>query len=137
MGLAAPLATVVQQHFAYPVLHYFRSRSPEESAPVAIAVLDDTLLLLGSVVDPSVAPDAPAIAPLRRIIDRYIRTVGGASAPDPDDGSPPAPSSELLVRAGIPLRTDAEVAHRVSAEAGRRRRLQELVHGAGWSWPEG
>ncbi len=134
VGLAAPLATVVQQHFAYPVLHYFRSRSPEESAPVAIAVLDDALLLLDAAVDPAVAPERSAITPVRRTIDRYIRTVGGASASG-DTGPPPPPSVDPLLRAGIPLRPGAVLGERVTAEIDRRRRLQQLVHEAGWSWP--
>ncbi|MGY1634397.1 ion channel [Geodermatophilus sp. SYSU D01186] len=135
VGLVAPLATVVQQHFAYPVLHYFRSRSPEESAPVAIAVLDDALLLLDVAVDPAVAPERAAVAPARRAIDRYIRTVGGTSASRPDDEPPPPPSLAPLMRAGIPLRPGAPSAVRLAGASDRRRRLQELVNDAGWSWP--
>lgn len=134
-GLAGPLATVVQQQLAYPVLHYFRSGTPGESAPVAIAVLEDTLLLLGTVVDPSVAPDPSAIAPVRRIVDRYTRTVGGTPTARSTDEPPPVPSTALLVRVGIPLRADPAAADRLGGDDGRRRRLQQLVHGAGWTWP--
>jgi hypothetical protein len=135
VGLVAPLATVVQQHFAYPVLHYFRSRSPEESAPMAIAVLDDALLLLVGAVDPAVAPESSAITPARRAIDRYIRTVGGTSAPRSDDDLPPPPSVEPLLRAGIPLLPEAAFGEGLVVEADHRRRLQRLVREAGWSWP--
>ncbi|MGY1707393.1 ion channel [Geodermatophilus sp. SYSU D00697] len=135
VGLVAPLATVVQQHFAYPVLHYFRSRSPEESAPMAIAVLDDALLLLTAAVDPAVAPDRTATTSARRAVDRYIRTVGTTSAPRSDDAPPPPPSVEPLLRAGIPLRPGAVLGERLVVEADRRRRLRQLVHEAGWPWP--
>ncbi len=135
VGLVGPLATVAQQHFAYPVLHYFRSASPDESAPVAVAVLDDALLLLTAAVDPAVAPEQSAIEPTRRAIARYIRTVGGTSAPPSEDAPPPAPSLEPLCHAGVPLRPDAVLGRWVDAEADRRRRLQQLVHEAGWSWP--
>jgi hypothetical protein len=135
VGLVPPLATVVQQHFAYPVLHYFRSRSPEESAPVAIAVLDDALLLLDAAVDPGVAPERSAVEPVRRAIDRYIRTVGGTPAPRSDDAPPPPPAVEPLLRAGVPLRPGAILRERLGTETDRRRRLQQLVHDAGWSWP--
>ncbi|WP_100499801.1 ion channel [Geodermatophilus chilensis] len=135
VGLAGPLATVAQQHFAYPVLHYFRSAVPDESAPVAIAVLDDALFLLAAAVDPAVAPEQAAVEPARRAIARYIRTVGGTSAPPSEDAPPPTPSVEPLRRAGVPLRQDALGREWLDAEAGRRRRLQQLVHEAGWSWP--
>ncbi len=109
VGLAGPLATVAQQHFAYPVLHYFRSASPDESAPVAIAVLDDALFLLAAAVDPAAAPEPSAVESARHAIARYIRTVGGTSAAAPEDAPPPAPSVEPLRRAGVPLRPDAVV----------------------------
>lgn len=134
-GLTGPLATVAQQHFAYPVLHYFRSRSADESAPVAIAVLDDALLLLDAAVDPSVAPDPLVVQPVRRVIDRYIRTVRGTSASREAEQPPPPPSVTPLLRAGIPLAPAAGREDRLLAECERRRDLQRLVHGAGWSWP--
>ncbi len=135
VGLAGPLATVAQQHFAYPVLHYFRSASPDESAPVAIAVLDDALFLLAAAIDPVAAPVQAAVEPTRRAIARYIRTVGSTSTPPFEDAPPPAPSVAPLRRAGVPLRPGALSSEWLAAEAGRRRRLQQLIHEAGWSWP--
>ncbi|MGY1608445.1 ion channel [Geodermatophilus sp. SYSU D00700] len=134
IGLAAPLATVVQQHFAYPVLHFFRSRSPEESAPVAIAVLDDALLLMLAAVAPAAAPDRAALAPVRHVIDQYIRTVGALSATG-SGGAPPPPSMAPLLRAGIPLQPPAALQERLRADTERRARLRRLVHEAAWPWP--
>ncbi|RBY93582.1 hypothetical protein DQ237_17525 [Blastococcus sp. TF02-8] len=135
LGLSGPLATVAQQHFAYPVLHYFRSRAPEESAPVAIAVLDDALLLLEAAVEPSVAPDPLAVRQVRRLVARYVQTVSGTSAPGQGERPPPSPSVAPLRAVGIPLGPPARLDDRLVAEAGRRSDLQWLVHGAGWSWP--
>ena len=135
VGLTGPLATAAQQHLAYPVLHYFRSSSPDESAPVAIAVLDDALFLLAAAVDPAVAPERAAVEPARRAIARYIRTVGGTSAPPSDAAPPPPPSVQPLRCAGIPLRPGAVLEERLAGETEHRRRLQQLVHEAGWSWP--
>lgn len=135
VGLTGPLATVAQQHVTYPVLHYFRSRSPDESAPVAIAVLDDALFLLAGAVDPASAPDRAAVEPARRAVARYVRTVSGTSAPPSEDETPPAPSLAPLRRAGVPLRPDRVPGAWLDAENGRRRRLQQLVHEAGWAWP--
>jgi len=135
VGLTGPLSTVAQQHFAYPVLHYFRSRAPEESAPVAIAALDDALLLLDVAVATSVAPDSLAVQPVRRVIARYIRTAGGPSAFTGDEGPPPPPSVTPLVEAGIPLAPSTQLEVGLAVDVDRRRGLQRLVHEAGWSWP--
>ncbi|MGY1737307.1 MULTISPECIES: hypothetical protein [unclassified Geodermatophilus] len=134
VGLAAPLATVAQQHVAYPVLHLFRSRSPEESAPVAIAVLDDALLLLFAAVEPAVAPDRSAYGPVRKVIDQYVRTLGSITATR-SEGPPPPPSVAPLLAAGIPLQPPAVLAGRLAAETDRRARLLQLVHEAAWTWP--
>jgi hypothetical protein len=102
---------------------------------VAIAVLDDALLLLTAAVDPASAPEQAAIQPARRAVIRYIRTVGGTSASRSGDDPPAPPSLEPLLCAGIPLRPGAALEERLAAESERRRRLQQLVHEAGWSWP--
>ena len=135
VGATGSLATVVQQHFAYPVLHYFRSSSPAESAPVAVAVLDDVLLLLEAAVDADVAPSTSAVRPARRIVADYVRTVGGMAAVGDRREPPPCPSVAPLERAGIPLRPAAERDGAFRTGAERRRGLRQLVEEAGWSWP--
>jgi hypothetical protein len=135
VALTGPLTTVAQQHFAYPALHYFRSRDAEESARLASAVLDDALLLLTFVVCPSVAPERTAVQPARRAISRYIRTAGTGSALPSVEGPPPLPSVARLRDAGIPLRVGGWPDGERASEADRRRRLQQLVREANWSWP--
>ncbi|NEK86746.1 hypothetical protein GCU60_13430 [Blastococcus saxobsidens] len=135
VGLTTALTGVVQQHFAYPVLHYFRTASPAESAPVAVALLDDVLLLLDSAVDAGVAPDASAVRPARRTVADYVRTVGGLAAGGHPGDPPPCPSVVPLERAGIPLRSTAERDSAFRSGTDRRRGLRQLVEEAGWSWP--
>jgi hypothetical protein len=129
------LSTVVEQHVAYPVLHYFRSRSPQDSAPVAIALLDDALFLLEAAVADGAAPEAAAVRPARAAIERWLATLGETGAEPARDGAPPAPSVAPLRAAGIPLRPREHLERQLARETGRRCSLQRLVHEAGWLWP--
>ncbi|RBY84998.1 hypothetical protein [Blastococcus sp. TF02A-30] len=119
IGLSGPLATVAQQHLAYPVLHCFRSRAPDESVPVAIAALDDNLLLLDAAGDPSAAPDPLGVRPVRRLIARYVQTVGGTPASREPDGLRRPPRSGLVL--AVVVTVPGVRPHRHGASAGPSR----------------
>jgi hypothetical protein len=87
------LAEVAEQQPAYPVLHYFACRQVLASAPVAIARLDDALLLLSEGVRPEVRPPALAVRPLRAAVSRYVATVVKTSAISGDQRIPPSSTS--------------------------------------------
>ncbi|WP_347057063.1 potassium channel family protein [Blastococcus sp. HT6-30] len=136
LQLPAQLASVAEQHLAYPVLHYFRSARATASAPVAIARLDDALLVLGAAVAAELRPPAAAVLPVRRVIDRYVATASHGRTPLHDAGPPPEPGLRRLIDAGIPLGDAAEWRRAVDAAAPRRARLRQLVQDAGWEWQE-
>jgi hypothetical protein len=133
--LTAQVAGTAEQHLAYPVLHYFASRHGESSAPLALARLDDALLLLRAGVAAGARPDRAATEPLRRAVDRYLSAVAATSAVPPVDQAPPAPELACLVNAGIPVADPGAFTDEVRAEADRRRRLRAFVAADGWSWP--
>ena len=132
-SLSSELATLAHQHLAYPIVHLFHSSDPTASAPLAVAVLDDALLLL-EVVDPAAAPPLPVRRQLRSSIDRYLTTFGTPIT----RGGPvaPVPSLESLRAAGIPLRCQGE---QFTELAGRRHAhrsmVRSLVDAAGVSSP--
>ncbi|MGY2085735.1 potassium channel family protein [Blastococcus sp. SYSU DS0539] len=134
LQLPAQLASVAEQHLAYPVLHYFRSVRATASAPVAIARLDDALLLLGTAVAPDLRPPAAAVLPVRRVIDRYVETATHGRTPLHDVRPPPEPGLDRLADAGIPLGDPGEWRRALDAAAPRRARLRRLVEDAGWEW---
>src|SRR5690606_37200312 len=84
---------------AYPVLHLFQSSDTATSAPLAVADLDDLLTLLDG-VDPHVAPLATPRRQLRSAIETYLETYGSKVNAE---GAPPAPRTDHLATAGIPL----------------------------------
>jgi hypothetical protein len=134
--LPAQLAAVAEQHLAYPVLHFFRSGRPEAAAPLAIARLDDALLLLQSAVAEPVRPPRAAMVPVRQVIERYLSTASAGRRPgvSSTDTAPPAPGVERLAAAGIPMAEVGAQQRAVEEAAERRTRLRRLVEDAGWEW---
>lgn len=133
IGLTGELATTAEQHLAYPVLHYFHSRTPVTAAPVAVAHLDEALLTIQTAVDRAAQPGAATVTPARNAIGRYLRATGvtGGSTTNPE---PPTPDLARLAEAEVPL-ADPEVRReRLGAESDRRRQLARLVHSDGWTW---
>lgn len=134
VALTGELAATAEQHLAYPVLHYFHTGHRSTSASIAIARLDDAMLLLTAAVAPLARPDASAVDPVRRAIDRYLTTVLATSA-TPHQGDPPlAPDLDPLIGAGIPVVDAATFTRSVEAQSQRRSTLRRLVEGEGWSW---
>jgi hypothetical protein len=64
IALSAQLASVAEQHLAYPVLHYFRSREARASAPVAASRLDNAVVLLEAAVAQPARPSSRRDVPI-------------------------------------------------------------------------
>lgn len=135
VSISAPLITLAEQHIAYPVLHYFHSGSRFLSAPLAIASLDDALLLMRSAVAPEARPDRNALAPPQAGIDRYVDTASAVGS-IPHEEAPAAPDLDQLRAAGIPVAPEEEWVRAVAAARQRREALHRLVVGDGWRWQD-
>ena len=132
-AFSSELSVLAEQHLAYPVLHLFHSSQTASSAPLAVAVLDDVLLLLDA-VDPRVAPSQPARRQLRTSIDRYARSFGAARSLG--DEPPPPPSVAPLREAGIPVALDDDAVRHLGREhAERRRRVSSVLRVDGVTAP--
>jgi hypothetical protein len=133
--LPAHLALTAENHLAYPVLRFFHIGSPRTAAPLAVAALDEALLLLTAAVAPQARPPVSATEPLRQVIGRYLET---ASSPAPQDQvSPPEPPPiASLEAAGIPLTERREFAAALVDQSDRRATLKRAVEAGGWSWAQ-
>lgn len=101
--ITAELVSLAETHRAFPVLYYFGSWEREAAHWPAVAVLDETLLLLGDLIaDGSRGQPDLVIDPARRAIGSYL-----ASLPDPyrhtPEEDPPPPVLLALENAGVPL----------------------------------
>lgn len=125
--LASALGTLAEQHLAYPVLHLFQSSDTATSAPLAVADLDDLLTLLDG-VDPRVAPLATPRRQLRSAIETYVEIYERSWS---SDAAPPAPRTDRLAAAGVPLVERHAYEHTLDALAPHRRRVRSLVRASG------
>ena len=123
-----------EQHLAYPVLHYFHSRTASLAAPRAIVHLDESLTLLTNGVPEDHRPDASAVEPLRYALNRYLAAATGTTW-SPEASTPPPPPLGALREAGIPQVDEASYLGGVEADHARRATLHRLVASDGWSWP--
>lgn len=133
MSLRAELAGLAEQHLTYPVLHYFQTPDLEGAIGPAVARLDEALLLLHDVVDPSAHPPLSGMEPVRAAVTDFLATVPDVFL-DPGDDVPPIPQLDKLEAAGVPCRPPEEVEEAFEQQAERRRRLRGLVQNSGWSW---
>lgn len=135
VGLIPVVTVSAEQHLAYPVLHYFHSTTGGLAAPLAVANLDEALLLLSEVVEPAHRPDRSSTAPLRFALERYLSTAANTSW-TPDVDLPPGPLLSDLEDAGVPVLGEAALEDALARHSERRATLHQLVTGDGWSWPE-
>lgn len=131
--LTSQLLKMTQQHLAYPVLHLFHASSSTASAPVAVAALDDALVLLDSGADTG-SPAHDVLGPLQRAIEHYADTVHATGA-DRNNRPPPLPPLEPLTRAGLPTVEQSRYVERGSIHAKRRSALHRIVRSDARQWP--
>lgn len=133
--LSGQLVQVTEQYLAYPVLQYFHAARAEKSPALAVAVLDDALLLLRFAVSPALRPDPAATTAAWSSVGTFLETLEPAfipTAPVP----PPLPDVAPLPSSGVPVVDDGEFAAAVEGVTERRRRILGLVRNDGWDWRE-
>ena len=133
--LTTQLIQITEQHFAYPILHYYRGTQPSKSPAIALAVLDDALTILRFGVPPDVQPNIATLSSSRAAVQGFLDTLHSAFM-KPSASSPPAPTLAALRQADIPAVTDEQFQAEVSQLDERRRGLLGLVQDAGWEWPQ-
>lgn len=132
-SLAVDLNRLSTQHLAYPVIHYFHSAVRAQSTAVAVAVLDEAVMLLRLGVAPEARPSHAVLASVASAVSAYLDTLTGGDV-SPADTAPPPPSLDVVGRNGVPIVEDATYAGSVGAADDRRRRLRGLVDSDGWTW---
>ncbi|MDG9702850.1 potassium channel family protein [Streptomyces sp. DH37] len=131
VSLTAPLLRLGEQHLAYPVVHFFHSSSRHKAPALAVAALDDTLLLLRSGAAPEARPDPAATGPLGSALDQVLDTLRGQFF-SRAERERPAPPLSVLRRAGVPVVDEERYAVAVREHARRRRTVQGFLDSDGW-----
>ena len=138
--VASDLLMVQQQHFAYPVLHYFVAVEPEASLGRAVAALDQAVLLWESGVAPEVRPEGGALESVRKAVHAYLGTRQFAQVESPeafDHKDPPTlPPLRAVAEAGVPVVDDAAYRAAAREHDDHRRLLDALIQHEGWTWDD-
>jgi hypothetical protein len=134
-SLASALEHHNQRHLAYPVVHYFHSGDRRTALGLAVATLDDALLILAEGVEPHARPAPAVVEPTRRTVQGFLDTLSDAFI-SPADAAPPVPDLATVISAGVPTRATDEFERAVAREAPRRRLLRGLVEDGGWRWSD-
>lgn len=131
--VASQLSLYAEQHFAYPVLHYFHSEDPAKADALAVAKLDEVLTILEYGIRLEYPLDPVTFHSLRASISLLLDNLH-ASYIDPADEVPPAPNLAELRAKGLPVVSDATFEKALKKLAERRSLLLALVQDTGWSW---
>jgi hypothetical protein len=136
IDITGDLVSLAETHRAFPVLYYFGTREREAAHWPAVAVLDETLLLLGHLVADGRRGDPDlVIDPARRAIGSYL-----ASLPDPyrhpPERDPPPPALRTLEDAGIPLHPPDTLDAALQQARPRRARILTVLTHQGWHWAD-
>jgi hypothetical protein len=136
IDLTGDLVSLAETHRAFPVLYYFGAREREAAHWPAVAVLDETLLLLGHLVadgrrgDPDLVLD-----PARRAIGSYLTSLPDPYRRSPAD-DPPPPALGALEDAGIPLQPPELIDAALRQVQPRRARMLTVLSHQGWRWAD-
>jgi len=133
-AISSELDTLVSNHKAYPVLHYFYTPQAGQAPARSIALLDETLTLLRFGVPEQHGRHELALTGARSSVQSYLDTLDSAFV-EPADEAPPDPEISVLRDAGIPTVSDGEFGRSVDALDDRRRKLLGLVTSDERQWP--
>ncbi|WP_207592994.1 ion channel [Halomontanus rarus] len=128
------LATLTENHKAYPILHYFHSAQRNRSPVVETVVLDEALTLLRFGIPNRHRPNEIIVRNARTGVENYLETLYEGFV-EPADSPPPPPDLRPLREAGIPTVSDEEFETALDELEARRRLLYGLIESDAREWP--
>ncbi|WP_456274613.1 ion channel [Bacillus sp. AK031] len=133
---AAQLSTLVHQHKAYPILHYYHTSKKEQASSMAIAIFDEALTIYKFGVNEQYQPNKVWVKQARSSVKDYLELLNSVFA-KPARKSPPAIDLDPLRSEGLPVKSNEEFNVEVSELKNRREKLLGLLEADAWKWPAG
>lgn len=135
MNASTAISTLTQQHQAYPLLHFYHSRNPEESSAIGIAILDDVLSVLHFGLENDEVVNTVLVKETRSSIETYLDTLTKAFVYI-SEKEPRRPDLEKLEKLGVALNTSEVFSRDMDTVVKRRRQLLGAVASDKHEWPE-
>ena len=128
------LATLTQQHMAFPILHYYHTTKTQNSQGTAIAILYDALLLLKIGVEAGKRPTEAYLYGTHETIKSFLESIKSALIEKAQE-VPPDPSLISLNRKGVPTVSEQEFLLELEKESDQRRLALGLLKKNAREWP--
>lgn len=121
-----------QNHFAYPISHYFYSISKTESLAVNLTNLDEALSIILYLIEKDITAKNE-IESLQDSIRKFLHTLQLSFITEFEDHEYISPNYEKLNKMGIPVTESSLLKNRNFLEK-RRSFLGGYLKSSGWSW---
>lgn len=133
VDVSSKISQLTEQHHAYPLLHFYHSSNPKESASVAIAILDETLTILKSGLAEENKTNFLLIQSTKSSITTYLESLTEAFV-NPSDVAPPIPDIDPLVKKDVPLISARDFEELFSKQEDRRKKLMGAIQVDHHTW---
>jgi len=134
VSLTEQLQMVVEQHHAYPMLHYYHETNKKNSVSHNLAVFSEVLMLFAHGVAESVRPAPSAIFSAQRTVEEFLDTLRSAYV-TPSEKETPGPSVVKLAAAGIPTVSQDDLTAALTQREERRDLLRGFLDSERRDWP--
>ncbi|WP_208560731.1 two pore domain potassium channel family protein [Marinilactibacillus kalidii] len=135
VDISSKISHLTQQHHAYPLLHFYHSSKPKESASVAIAILDETLTILKSGLAEENKTNFLLIQSTKSSITTYLESLTEAFV-SPSDTPPPIPNTDSLIEKNVPLISAEDFEKLFADQEKRRKQLMGAIKIDHHKWPD-
>ncbi len=123
-----------QNHYAYPISHYFYSTSREESLVVSMAALSEALTVIKFHIDKKASVDKD-LHPLHHSIHEFLKTIEQSFAVKASNYENISVDRKKLNERGISFIDDTSIGDKKKESTEKRRKLfSNLLKSSGWSW---
>lgn len=133
--LAAQLGTIIAQHKAYPILHFYYAEDKKENIPNAVVILDEALNLIHYGTQREVQPNQVVLQEIRSTIKNYIDTLNAISIV-PSGETPPIMDLHGFIEPEIPTVKESDYLSEMKKLESRRKKLAGLLQANALKWPE-
>ena len=135
MNASSDISELTQQHQAYPLLHFYHTKTPEEASAIGLAILDDLLSLLHYGLKDKDSVNVILVQETRSSIETYLDTMTSVFI-RPSEKEPNRPDITRLEGTGIPFVTEEAFSRDLDGIIARRRKLLGAVISDRHEWPE-